>query len=167
MAANLSVLLFVKKVVYYDFSKLLGGGIESMAITQVFGEFSTGKTQLSHTLCVTAQIPGSNGYMGGKVMFIDTEHTLYPFFIEIFLWNEIEFLIKSKNYYKEVLVDRRFIHFQLLFLGQCHLKLFHLDISCNLYNYFLSKIKFQNHFCKGIFFVWPTILQIWLVNYFI
>ena len=32
-------------------SKLLGGGIESMAITEAFGEFRTGKTQLSHTLC--------------------------------------------------------------------------------------------------------------------
>lgn len=60
-------------------SKLLGGGIESMAITEVFGEFRTGKTQLAHTLCVTAQMPGQNGYFGGKVMFIDTEHTLYPF----------------------------------------------------------------------------------------
>jgi len=32
-------------------SKLMGGGIESMAITEVFGEFRTGKTQISHTLC--------------------------------------------------------------------------------------------------------------------
>ncbi|KAG5900360.1 hypothetical protein JTB14_033809 [Gonioctena quinquepunctata] len=58
--------------------KLLGGGIESMSITEVFGEFRTGKTQLSHTLCVTAQMPGANGYLGGKVMFIDTEHTFRP-----------------------------------------------------------------------------------------
>jgi meiotic recombination protein DMC1 len=49
-----------------------------MAITEVFGEFRTGKTQLSHTLCVSAQMPGGNGYMGGKVIFLDTEHTLYP-----------------------------------------------------------------------------------------
>ena len=34
-------------------SKLMGGGIESMAITEAFGEFRTGKTQLSHTLCGT------------------------------------------------------------------------------------------------------------------
>lgn len=60
-------------------SKLMGGGIESMAITEAFGEFRTGKTQLSHTLCVTAQMPGPNGYVGGKVIFLDTEHTLYPF----------------------------------------------------------------------------------------
>lgn len=50
-----------------------------MALTEVFGEFRTGKTQLAHTLCVTAQMPGPNGYLGGKVMFVDTEHTLYPF----------------------------------------------------------------------------------------
>ncbi|NXR99406.1 DMC1 protein, partial [Oxylabes madagascariensis] len=61
-----------------EFDKLLGGGIESMAITEAFGEFRTGKTQLSHTLCVTAQIPGPNGYTGGKIIFIDTENTFRP-----------------------------------------------------------------------------------------
>lgn len=65
----------------------MGGGIESMSITEVFGEFGTGKTQLCHTLCVTAQMPGCNGYLGGKVVFIDTENTLYPFSINILqLW---------------------------------------------------------------------------------
>ncbi|XP_056433142.1 meiotic recombination protein DMC1/LIM15 homolog isoform X2 [Gadus chalcogrammus] len=61
-----------------EFDKLLGGGIESMAITEAFGEFRTGKTQLSHTLCVTSQLPGEDGYMGGKVIFIDTENTFRP-----------------------------------------------------------------------------------------
>ncbi|CAH1964109.1 unnamed protein product [Acanthoscelides obtectus] len=61
-----------------NLDRLLGGGIESMSITEAFGEFRTGKTQLSHTLCVTAQMPGANGYLGGKVMFIDTEHTFRP-----------------------------------------------------------------------------------------
>mmetsp|Transcript_20469 Transcript_20469/g.25183 ORF Transcript_20469/g.25183 Transcript_20469/m.25183 type:complete len:139 (+) Transcript_20469:93-509(+) len=32
---------------------LLGGGIEAGSITELFGEFRTGKTQLCHTLCVT------------------------------------------------------------------------------------------------------------------
>uniref|UniRef100_A0A3P8Q9S6 Meiotic recombination protein n=1 Tax=Astatotilapia calliptera TaxID=8154 RepID=A0A3P8Q9S6_ASTCA len=41
-------------------------------------EFRTGKTQLSHTLCVTAQLPGEDGYSGGKVIFIDTENTFRP-----------------------------------------------------------------------------------------
>ncbi|KAM3592227.1 uncharacterized protein V6R79_015050 [Siganus canaliculatus] len=61
-----------------EFDKLLGGGIESMAITEAFGEFRTGKTQLSHTFCVTAQLPGDDGYSGGKVIFIDTENTFRP-----------------------------------------------------------------------------------------
>ncbi|XP_003729914.2 meiotic recombination protein DMC1/LIM15 homolog [Strongylocentrotus purpuratus] len=61
-----------------ELDKLLGGGIESMAITEAFGEFRTGKTQLSHTLCVCTQLPGSNGYPGGKVIFIDTENTFRP-----------------------------------------------------------------------------------------
>ncbi|XP_072312167.1 meiotic recombination protein DMC1/LIM15 homolog isoform X2 [Eucyclogobius newberryi] len=61
-----------------EFDKLLGGGIESMAITEAFGEFRTGKTQLSHTFCVTAQLPGEDGYTGGKIIFIDTENTFRP-----------------------------------------------------------------------------------------
>uniref|UniRef100_A0A665U9B1 Uncharacterized protein n=1 Tax=Echeneis naucrates TaxID=173247 RepID=A0A665U9B1_ECHNA len=60
-----------------EFDKLLGGGIESMAITEAFGEFRTGKTQLSHTLFAT-QLPGEDGYSGGKVIFIDTENTFRP-----------------------------------------------------------------------------------------
>lgn len=61
-----------------EFDKLLGGGMESMAITEAFGEFRTGKTQLAHTLCVTAQLPGEYGYSGGKVIFIDSENTFRP-----------------------------------------------------------------------------------------
>ncbi len=33
--------------------QLLGGGVETGSITEIFGEFRTGKTQLCHTLCVT------------------------------------------------------------------------------------------------------------------
>ena len=40
-----------------ELDSLLGGGIETMSITEIFGEFRTGKTQLAHTLCVTAQLP--------------------------------------------------------------------------------------------------------------
>lgn len=61
-----------------EFDKLMGGGVESMAITEVFGEFRTGKTQLSHTLCVTCQLGDENGYGAGKAIFIDTENTFRP-----------------------------------------------------------------------------------------
>ncbi|KAG1669726.1 Meiotic recombination protein DMC1/LIM15 [Nymphon striatum] len=65
-----------------ELDKLLGGGIESMSITEAFGEFRTGKTQISHTICVSCQMPGENGFTGGKAIFIDTENTLYPLKIE-------------------------------------------------------------------------------------
>ena len=38
------------------FDNILGGGIETSSITEFFGEFRTGKTQLAHTLCVTSQV---------------------------------------------------------------------------------------------------------------
>jgi meiotic recombination protein DMC1 len=44
----------------------------------VLGEFRTGKTQLAHTLSVTAQLPLSCGGGNGKVAYIDTEGTFRP-----------------------------------------------------------------------------------------
>lgn len=38
-----------------ELDRLLGGGIETGSITELFGEFGTGKTQLCHTLAVTCQ----------------------------------------------------------------------------------------------------------------
>ncbi|KAG9396210.1 DNA recombination and repair protein DMC1 [Carpediemonas membranifera] len=61
-----------------DLDSLLGGGVESMSITEAFGEFRTGKTQIAHTLAVTAQLPKSQGGGGGKVIFLDTEGTFRP-----------------------------------------------------------------------------------------
>ena len=39
-----------------ELDKLLQGGIETGSITEMFGEFRTGKTQLCHTLAVTCQV---------------------------------------------------------------------------------------------------------------
>jgi RecA/RadA recombinase len=39
-----------------------------MSITEAFGEFRTGKTQIAHTLCVVAQLPSSMGGTNGKVL---------------------------------------------------------------------------------------------------
>ncbi|CAI5720117.1 unnamed protein product [Hyaloperonospora brassicae] len=61
-----------------QFDRILGGGLETMSVTEVHGEFRTGKTQLCHTLCVTAQLPRSQGGGAGKVAFIDTEGTFRP-----------------------------------------------------------------------------------------
>lgn len=57
---------------------ILGGGIMTMSITEVFGEFRCGKTQMAHTLCVTAQLPKEMGGGEGKVAYIDTEGTFRP-----------------------------------------------------------------------------------------
>ena len=43
-----------------ELDTLLGGGFESNSITELFGEFRTGKTQICHTLCVTCQLPKSS-----------------------------------------------------------------------------------------------------------
>jgi len=67
--------------------EMMGGGINTQSITEVFGEFRTGKvssfhrliskadtqTQLSHTLCVTGQLPEDLGGGAGKIAYIDTE----------------------------------------------------------------------------------------------
>ena len=57
---------------------LLGGGIESQAITEVYGQFASGKSQLGFNLCVNAQLPVEKGGLGKKVLFIDTENTFAP-----------------------------------------------------------------------------------------
>jgi len=61
-----------------ELDKLLGGGIETGSITELFGEFRTGKTQLCHQLCVTAQLKTDDGGGEGKAMYIDTEGTFRP-----------------------------------------------------------------------------------------
>ena len=51
-----------------DLDTLLNGGIETGSLTEIFGEFRTGKTQLCHTLCVTCQLPLDSGGAEGKAM---------------------------------------------------------------------------------------------------
>ena len=53
----------------------LKGGIETQAITEIAGEFGSGKSQICYTLCVTANIPLDRKGLGGNVIFIDTENT--------------------------------------------------------------------------------------------
>mmetsp|Transcript_21160 Transcript_21160/g.29643 ORF Transcript_21160/g.29643 Transcript_21160/m.29643 type:complete len:256 (+) Transcript_21160:403-1170(+) len=61
-----------------ELDKLLEGGIESGSITEFFGEFRTGKTQICHTLCITCQLAVSDGGAEGKAMYIDTEGSFRP-----------------------------------------------------------------------------------------
>lgn len=61
-----------------ELDSLLDGGIETGSITELFGEFRTGKTQLCHQLCVTCQLPFNQGGGEGKALYIDTEGTFRP-----------------------------------------------------------------------------------------
>ena len=68
---------------------LLGGGIETKSITEICGEYGTGKTQLCHTACVMVQQDYSNGGLKGNALYIDTENTFRP--------ERIESISKSKE----------------------------------------------------------------------
>lgn len=61
-----------------ELDKLLGDGIETGSITEIFGEFRTGKTQICHQICVTCQLPSGQGGAEGKALYIDTEGTFRP-----------------------------------------------------------------------------------------
>ena len=58
--------------------KILGGGIETQALTELIGEYGTGKTQICLTLAVTTQLPPEKGGLEGNIAFIDTEGTFMP-----------------------------------------------------------------------------------------
>ncbi|HKZ58604.1 MAG TPA: DNA repair and recombination protein RadA [Candidatus Thermoplasmatota archaeon] len=58
--------------------ELLGGGVETQAITEAFGEFGSGKTQLAHQLAVNVTLPEDDGGLNGETLFIDTENTFRP-----------------------------------------------------------------------------------------
>jgi len=61
-----------------DFDKILEGGIETGSITELFGEFRTGKTQLCHNVAVSGQLTFDQGGAEGYSMYIDTEGTFRP-----------------------------------------------------------------------------------------
>lgn len=61
-----------------NLDNLLGGGIETRSITELYGEFGSGKTQICHTLCVTVQKNAQLSRLTGNALYIDTENTFRP-----------------------------------------------------------------------------------------
>ena len=62
-----------------EFDNLLGGrGVETKAITEAFGSYGSGKTQLGLSLAVNSQLPIEAGGAEGKAVYIDTEGTFRP-----------------------------------------------------------------------------------------
>ncbi|MFO7793475.1 MAG: DNA repair and recombination protein RadA [Candidatus Nanohaloarchaea archaeon] len=65
-----------------NFDEILGGGIETQAITEVYGEYGSAKTQISHQLACNVQLPEEEGGLGREAIYIDTEDTFTPTRIE-------------------------------------------------------------------------------------
>lgn len=61
-----------------NFDLILGGGIESQSLTEIYGEFGSGKTQIAHQLSVNVQLSKEYGGLNGSVILIDTENTFRP-----------------------------------------------------------------------------------------
>lgn len=127
-------------------NKLIGGGVETKAITETFGAYGSGKTQLAHVLAVTVQLPVEKGGAASKAVYIDTEGTFRPERIkqiaeglgidatkalhnilvarafnsdhQMLLVEKIAELIKEGEKIKVVIVDSLTSHFRAEFAGR-------------------------------------------------
>lgn len=85
-----------------SFNELLGGGMETQSIVELYGEFGSGKTQVAHQLAVNIQLPQDMGGLNGSAVIVDTENTFRPERIEQmvkglperegYTWDPAEFL---------------------------------------------------------------------------
>jgi len=126
-----------------SFDNLIGGGFETGAIVECFGEFGSGKTQIGHILAVNCQKIDENAV----AVYIDTENTFRPERItqlakgaglnpekvlrnirvaraynsdhQMLLAEKIKDLIKKDNLnVKAVIVDSLTAHFRAEFIGR-------------------------------------------------
>ena len=130
-----------------NFDALLGGrGVESRSITEAFGAYGSGKTQVGLTLAVNVQLPIEQGGSNGKCVFIDTEGTFRPSRIkqiaeklganpekvlknifvarafnsdhQILLLDKISEMIKEGEPIKLMIIDSLTAHFRAEFTGR-------------------------------------------------
>ncbi len=126
---------------------LFGGGVETGAISEAYGAYGAGKSQIAHVLAVRCQLPVEKGGAGGMAVFIDTESTFRPERIvqiannlkmdsqevlrnirvarafnsdhQALLAEKIEDLIKKQGLpIKLVVVDSLMAHFRAEFIGR-------------------------------------------------
>jgi len=124
------------------FDMMMGGGFETGAITECFGQYGSSKTQIAHVLCVTCQIEDPDAI----AVFIDTENTFRPDRIQqlaigagldpekvlknirvarafnsdhqMLLAEKVEELIKNGDKVRLVIVDSLTAHFRAEFVGR-------------------------------------------------
>jgi DNA repair protein RadA len=62
-----------------NLNALLGGrGLETGAVTEAYGAYGSGKSQIAHSLAVHVQLPKELGGADGMCVFIDSEGTFRP-----------------------------------------------------------------------------------------
>ncbi len=61
-----------------EVDKLIGGGIESQSITEIYGRYASGKTQWCFQTAVMVQLPKEKGGLGGACLYIDSENSFRP-----------------------------------------------------------------------------------------
>ncbi len=85
-----------------EVDELLGGGVETQSITEVYGEFGSGKSQVTHQLSVNVQLPREHGGLEGSAIFIDSEDTFRPERIEDMLFGLADETIEAAMVLHEV-----------------------------------------------------------------
>jgi len=125
--------------------RLLDGGLETQTITEFYGEYGSGKSQICHQLCVNVQLPPERGGLNGAVLYIDSENTFrterivsmskhlglnpedvvrniiyaeaYTSDHQMFLLNNADEIIKQNNV-KLIIVDSLTAHFRSEYIGR-------------------------------------------------
>ena len=64
-----------------NLNSILGGGVETGAITEMYGAYGSGKTSIAHQLAITVQLPKEQGGANGIAVWIDSEGTIRPEYI--------------------------------------------------------------------------------------
>ncbi|MGB8780448.1 MAG: DNA repair and recombination protein RadA [Candidatus Bathyarchaeia archaeon] len=125
--------------------RLLNGGMETQTITEFYGEYGSGKSQICHQLCVNVQLPPERGGLGGSALYVDTENTFrterivsmskhlgldplqvvkniiyaeaYTSDHQMFLLDNADEVIKANNV-KLIIVDSLTAHFRSEYIGR-------------------------------------------------
>lgn len=153
-----------------DFDKLVGGGFETGAITECFGQYGSGKTQIAHQLAVNMQKAQGDAV----VVFVDTESTFRPDRVisfakaagmdpekvltnikvarafnsdhQMLLAEKIEDLIKKQGLnVKLVIIDSLIAHFRAEFIGRGTLA--DRQQKLNRHMHVLSKLADNHNLC--------------------
>ncbi|MDR0318537.1 MAG: DNA repair and recombination protein RadA [Nitrososphaerota archaeon] len=125
--------------------KIVDGGLETQTITEFYGEYGCGKSQVCRQLCVNVQLPVERGGLNGGVLYIDTENTFrlerivqmathlglnpeevvkniiyaeaYTSDHQMFLLENADEIIKANNI-KLIIIDSLTAHFRSEYIGR-------------------------------------------------